>query len=259
MIGKRAIPFIFIFLIGLGSSSLIAQEINIKGIITNESNKAILFANIVVKPSGKTYNTNNFGAFVLKALYGDTIQISAISYRNISIAVNFRDDTLLRIVMKRLKETPIPKRKFADRDSFAIKAAQTLKTDSLLNNYDRIKKWPGKKVEFTTTHLGSISNLPGSYEIPTNGCAITGVISSLWYEYSDRGKEMQKTLHLLDLYKQEVKANERLTINYIGEGLGCSEDVAKKILESCKLSNDFIIKANDYDLIEALKKCAAGL
>ena len=242
--GKRAIPFIFIFLIGLGSSSLIAQEINIKGIITNESNKAILFANIVVKPSGKTYNTNNFGALVFKAVYGDTIQISAISYRSIIIPVNFRNDTLLRIVMKRQKETPIPKRKFADRDSFAIRAAQTLKTDPLLNNYDRIKKWPGKKVEFMILPIG---------------IAASGVISSLWYKYSDRGKEMQKTLHLLDLYKQEVKANERLTINYIGEGLGCSEDVAKKILESCKLSNDFIIKANDYDLIEALKKCAAGL
>jgi hypothetical protein len=244
MIGKRAIPFIFIFLIGLGSSRLIAQEINIKGIITNESHKAILFANIVVKPSGKTYNTNNFGAFVLKAMYGDTIQISAISYRSISITVNFKDDTLLRIIMKRQKETNIPKRKFADRDSFAIKAAQTLKTDPLLNNYDKIKKWPGKKVEFMILPIG---------------IAASGVISSLWYKYSDRGKEMQKTLHLLDLYKQEVKANERLTTNYVMEGLGCSEVFAKKILESCKLSNDFIIKANDYDLIEALKKCAAGL
>jgi len=257
--GKRSIQFICIFLFGLWSQSIFAQEINIKGIITNESNKAILFANIVVKPSGKTYNTNNFGAFVLKALYGDTIQISAISYRSISIPVNFRDDTLLRIVMKRLKETPISKRKFADRDSFAIRAAQTLKTDPLLNNYDRIKKWPGKKVEFTTIHIGTIKTFPGAYEVPANGCAITGVISSLWYKYSDRGKEMQKTLHLLDLYKQEMKANEKLTTNYVMEGLGCSEVLAKKILENCKLSNDFIIKANDYDLIEALKKCAAGL
>jgi hypothetical protein len=146
--------------------------------------------------------------------------------------------------MKRQKETPIPKRKFADRDSFAIRAAQTLKTDPLLNNYDRIKKWPGKKVEFMILPIG---------------IAASGVISSLWYKYSDRGKEMQKTLHLLDLYKQEVKANERLTTNYVMEGLGCSEVLAKKILENCKLSNDFIIKANDYDLIEALKKCAAGL
>jgi hypothetical protein len=146
--------------------------------------------------------------------------------------------------MKRLKETPIPKHKFADRDSFAIKAAQTLKTDPLLNNYDRIKKWPGKKVEFMILPIG---------------IAASGVISSLWYKYSDRGKEMQKTLHLLDLYKQEMKANEKLTTNYVMEGLGCSEVLAKKILESCKLSNDFIIKANDYDLIEALKKCAAGL
>lgn len=242
--GKRGIQFICIFLFGFWSKSLFAQETNIKGIITNESNKAILFANIVVKPSGKTYNTNNFGAFVLKALYGDTIQISAISYRSISIPVNFRDDTLLRIVMKRLKETPIPKRKFADRDSFAIKAAQTLKTDPLLNNYDRIKKWPGKKVELVVLPFG---------------VAATGVISALWYKYSDRGKEMQKTLHLLDLYKQEMKANERLTTNYVMEGLGCNEVLAKKILENCKLSNDFIIKANDYDLIEALKKCAVGL
>ena len=257
--GRRAIQLILIFLIGLVPSSLIAQEINIKGIITNESNKALLFANMVVKPSGKTYNTNNFGAFVLKAMYGDTILISAISYRSISIPVNFKEDTLIRIVMKRMKETPIPKRKFADRDSFAISAAQTLKTDPLLNNYDRIKKWPGKKVEFTITHIGSITNFPGVYEASANGCAITGVISTLWYKYSNRGKEMQKTLHLLDLYKQEMKANEKLTTNYVMEGLGCSEVLAKKILENCKLSNDFIIKANDYDLIGALKKCAADL
>ncbi len=257
--GKRGIQFICIFMFGLWSNSLIAQETNIKGIITNESNKAILFANIVVKPSGKTYNTNNFGAFVLKAMYGDTILISAISYRNISIPVNFKDDTLLRIVMRRQKETPIPKRKFADRDSFAIKAAQTLKTDPLLNNYDKIKKWPGKKVEFTTIHIGTITTFPGAYEVPANGCAITGVISSLWYKYSDRGKEMQKTLHLLDLYKQEMKANERLTLDFVIAGLACNEALAKKIIDNCKLSNEFIIKSNDYDLIEALKKCAAGL
>lgn len=242
--GKRGIQFIFIILFGFWSKSLFAQEINIKGIITNESNKAILFANIVVKPSGKTYNTNNFGAFVLKATNGDTIQISAISYRSINIPVNFSGDTLLRISMKRQKETPTPKRKFADRDSFAIRAAQTLKTDPLLNNYDRIKKWPGKKVELVVLPYGVAAN---------------GLISALWYKYSDRGKEIQKTLHLLDLYKQEMKANERLTTNYVMEGLGCSEALAKKIIDNCKLSNDFVIKANDYDLIEALKKCSEGL
>jgi len=242
--GKKGIQFICIILFGFWSKSLIAQETNIKGIITNESNKAILFANIVVKPSGKTYNTNNFGAFVLKAMYGDTILISAISYRNISIPVNFIGDTLLRIVMRRQKETPIPKRKFADRDSFAIKAVHTLKTDPLLNNYDRIKKWPGKKVEFMILPIG---------------IAASGVISALWYNYSDRGKEMQKTLHLLDLYKQEMKANERLTLDFVIVGLACNEALAKKILDNCELSNDFIIKANDYDLIEALKKCSEGL
>ncbi len=242
--GKKGIQFICIILFGFWSKSLIAQETNIKGIITNESNKAILFANIVVKPSGKTYNTNNFGAFVLKAMYGDTILISAISYRNISIPVNFIGDTLLRMVMRRQKETPIPKRKFADRDSFAIKAAHTLKTDPLLNNYDRIKKWPGKKVEFMILPIG---------------IAASGVISALWYNYSDRGKEMQKTLHLLDLYKQEMKANERLTLDFVIVGLACNEALAKKILDNCELSNDFIIKANDYDLIEALKKCSEGL
>lgn len=242
--GKKGIQFICIILFGFWSKSLIAQETKIKGIITNESNKAILFANIVVKPSGKTYNTNNFGAFVLKAMYGDTILISAISYRNISIPVNFIGDTLLRIVMRRQKETPIPKRKFADRDSFAIKAAHTLKTDPLLNNYDRIKKWPGKKVEFMILPIG---------------IAASGVISALWYNYSDRGKEMQKTLHLLDLYKQEMKANERLTLDFVIVGLACNEALAKKILDNCELSNDFIIKANDYDLIEALKKCSEGL
>lgn len=242
--GKKGIQFICIILFGFWSKSLIAQETNIKGIITNESNKAILFANIVVKPSGKTYNTNNFGAFVLKAMYGDTILISAISYRNISIPVNFIGDTLLRMVMRRQKETPIPKRKFADRDSFAIKAAHTLKTDPLLNNYDRIKKWPGKKVEFMILPIG---------------IAASGVISALWYNYSDRGKEMQKTLHLLDLYKQEMKANERLTLDFVIVGLACNEALAKKILDNCELSNDFIIKANDYDLIESLKKCSEGL
>ena len=257
--GKKGIQFICIILFGLWSKSLLAQEINIKGIITNESNKAIFFANIVVKPAGKAYNTNNFGAFVFKAMPGDTIQISAISYRSISIPIYFKNDTLLRIVLKRQKETPAPKRKFVDRDSFAIKAAHTLKTDPLLNNYDRIKKWPGKKVEFTTIHIGSITTFPGAYEVPTNGCAITGVISSLWYKYSDRGKEMQKTLHLLDLYKQEMKANERLTLDFIIVGLACNEALAKKILDNCKLSNDFIIKANDYDLIESLKKCSEGL
>ena len=242
--GKRGIQFICIILFGFWSNILLSQEISIKGIITNEGNKAILFANIVVKPSGKTYNTNNFGAFVLKAMKGDTIQISAISYRSISIPVYFIGDTLLRIVMRRQKETPIPKRKFADRDSFAIKAAHTLKTDPLLNNYEKIKKWPGKKVEFMILPIG---------------IAASGVISALWYKYSDRGKEMQKTLHLLDLYKQEMKANEKLNIDFVMKGLGCSEVVAKKILDNCKLNNEFIIKSNDYDLIEALKKCATGL
>jgi hypothetical protein len=70
---------------------------------------------------------------------------------------------------------------------------------------------------------------------------------------------MQKTLHLLDLYKQEMKANERLTLDFIIVGLACNEALAKKILDNCKLSNDFIIKANDYDLIESLKKCSEGL
>ncbi len=236
---KYSLAIIFSLIVQL----LCGQTINIKGIITNENNKAILFANI--KNDKINYSTNNFGAFTIRANWGDTLLINAISYQSIIIPIYFNTDTLLRIVMKRQKVNHFVEREFANRDSFARLAVHSLKTNQLLNNYDKIIYWPGKKTEFI---INPIRILGG-------GIILNGLISSLWYKYSDRGKEMQKTLHLLDLYKQATKASERLNIEYIINGLKCSEEKAKKTLETCKLSNDFIIKANDYDLINALKEC----
>lgn len=98
----------------------------------------------------------------------------------------------------------------------AREVAMLLKTDLLLNDYTKIEKWPGKKIEIEPIILSLVP-----------GFQIRGLFSAIWYKYSDRGQEMQKLLYLLDLYREQQKEDEKLNINFVMKNLNCTEKNAK--------------------------------
>ena len=239
-----------LWLIFLSATNFLsAQSFDLKGLIVNENNSALLYVNIKQIPKGNRFKTNTFGAFQLKANIGDTLIFDVIGYRSDTLFVNFYEDTTVRIVLKRRGKKV--KSFDARMDSMAREVALLLKTDLLLNDYTKIEKWPGKKIEIEPITL---LIAPG-IELLLPGIQIRGLFNTIWYKYSDRGEEMQKLLYLLDLYREQQKADEKFNINFVMRNLNCTEKEAENILLKCRLANSFILKANEYDLIVALKKC----
>lgn len=213
-----------------------AQTQTLKGIVLNENNRAIVYADILVLPSGSRTITNTYGAFMIRFNTGDTLCVHATGYAEEKLLTD-ATDTLLRIVLKRpaimVKRKPLS-------DSLAIYYADFMKHDSLLNYYGTLKSFKPKV----------------TLDVASTGLVATGLLSALLYEITPRCREAEKTLQLVEIYQKQVRADERLNENYIMKTLACNKAKAVEVLRKCRLTADFILSANDYDLMKAVKECA---
>ncbi len=224
-----------------------AQQIHIKGFIFSEDkNEALAFVNILQNPSGQRTHTNKFGAFSILARASDTLEISMIGYQTKKILIKdfaiHPSDTIVKIYLQArvysLNRFDVNRNKYRN-DSLAKHFATILKTDSLLNNYSKIKYWP-KSTQFVVSPIGI-------------GC--TGCITAIWFRYSKRGQEITKTLRLIDHYKVLQKIDEKFNKDFIQKITGLEGVLLDVFMKHCKLPDQFILDASEYDLGIATKNC----
>lgn len=224
-----------------------AQQIHIKGFIFSEDkNEALAFVNILQNPSGQRTYTNKFGAFSIIARASDTLEISMIGYQSKRILLKdfgiHQSDTILKIYLQAkvysLNRFEVNRNKYRN-DSLAKHFATILKTDSLLNNYNKIRYWP-RSTQFVVSPIGI-------------GC--TGCITAIWFRYSKRGQEITKTLRLIDHYKAQQKIDEKFSKDFIQKITGLDGELLEVFMKHCKLPDTFILDASEYDLGIATKNC----
>lgn len=223
------------------------QAVQVKGFVFSEDkNEALARVNIFLNPSGQRTFSNKFGAFSILAGKTDTLEISMIGYQSKKIlmkdfGINIRD-TIIKIYLQArvysLNRIDISRNKYRN-DSLAKHFAHIIKTDSLLNNYNKIKYWP-KGAQFVVSPIGI-------------GC--TGCITFIWYRYSKRGQEITKTLRLIDHYKAQQKIDEKFNKDFIRKITGLEGNLLEVFMKHCKLPDSFILDSSEYDLGIATKNC----
>jgi hypothetical protein len=120
--------------------------------------------------------------------------------------------------------------------------AGLMKKDSLLNDITRYTKFPKKAVL--------------SLE---NGLVLRGLITQIWYNTSKKGKEMERLKLLSQLYQEEVKAEDKLSTEFIIQVCKVDIETAEEIKRNCKPGTKFVLLANEYDLAVYVMNCSKNL
>jgi hypothetical protein len=205
--------------------------------VSNTGNEVVQLASVINLNSGKRAISNRQGYFKLQFLPGDTIFISAIGYQSMTILSAHIDlgritDTI-SIVMPaidvKLKEVVVVSRN-PKRDSIARAAAEFLKNDPLMNNYDRI-----------------LNRDRGSLMSP---------LTAMYQQFSKEGKDAVKFEEFLAYAEKQKQADRRYNREFVKRTTGLDEKYLDEFILFCRLRPDFIIVSSDYDLVQATQKCA---
>ncbi len=244
MIKAYLIKILGIFILMFAFTNSYAQSFEMKGFIRNSEGNTLSYINIEnLKKHSKTIS-NKFGAFRIQVNLGDSIEFHAIGYQNqIHIVSKSSQNEILNIVMN-VKTYPLNTFNYKKKknDSLARMYAGIMKKDSLLNDITRYTKFPKKAVL-------SIEN----------GLVLRGLITQIWYNTSKKGKEMERLKLLSALYQEELKAEDKLNIDFITQVCKVDIETAEEIKKYCKPGTKYVLMANEYDLAVFLMNCAKNL
>jgi hypothetical protein len=206
---------------GLSSN---AQSMLIKGYVTEkDSSTSIPFAYVVNKKSGVGTVSSDKGYFEIKANLNDTILISCIGY--IARKINTKD----------LLDLP------------SYKIHQGIILFAKTYNLNTVMVSPKELSQNQKSFYERFINVPAP--------PLTSPISALYYQYSKEGRERQK---LIEIYKKELffeRAEKRLDYFFSVKKIDRSKFDERAFIMFCKLSEEMVNYANDYDFYYKVSRC----
>lgn len=233
---RKYIIILFISQLALGR--LAAQQILIKGYVMSiDSSKTVPLANILNKTTGQRFIGNRNGLFKALLSPTDSVQITAIGYETSffsarDIIPEQQDDTIqlfMRPTAYLLKDITIVYSN-AKQDSLARLAAEFLKNDPLMNNYDRV--------------------------IKANEGGVMSPLTALYMEYSKEGQDRKRFMEFMRHAEMLKQVDKRYNKKSIRRATGLDDAYLDDYILFCKLDRSFILSSSDYDLILAMRQCA---
>lgn len=201
-----------------------AQSIVIKGYITEkDSSTTIPFAYVVNKKSGVGTVSSDKGYFEIRANPTDTILISCIGY------------IARKIETKEILELP------------SYKIHQGIILFAKTYNLNAVMISPKELTQNQKSFYERFINVPAP--------PLTSPISALYYEFSKEGRERQK---LIEIYKKELffeRAERRLAYFFNVKKIDLSKFDERAFIMFCKLTEDVVNYANDYDFYYKVSRC----
>jgi hypothetical protein len=210
----------------------------VKGITMSiDSSRTVPLANILNKTTGQRFISSRAGFFRAQFAPGDSIQITAIGYESLlfvarDILPETTDDTVqlyMRPTAYQLRDVNIVYSN-KKQDSLARLAAEFLKTDPLMNNYDRV-----------------MNRDKGGLFSP---------LTALFMEYSKQGKDMQKFEDFVRHAEMLKQVDRRYNKRTIQRATGLEDEYLDEYILFCRLDRTFILSSSDYELILAMRQCA---
>lgn len=232
---KSYLFLIFIQFFGFVSQ---AQERSVFGkVLDPNTKKAVASINILNKRSGQIVATNENGDFYMRAMKDDSILISSFGYDRIGIkwdGLNKEPQILAKQQAIMLQELIVNDKKY-----------ETLhkEIELFLNNpYDS----KAIRNEILKSMINTHTSQPMSIGIS---------IDALWDLFSKEGKSKRK---VADLQVNDIKsfyADLRYNKQIVAQITHLPEDDLDDFMVFCKPTQDFILRATDYELTFKVLKC----
>jgi hypothetical protein len=235
---KWILKFIIITCLLVSSYRAFAQQLQLNGyILSIETNTKIPLANILNLSTNQRFIGSRQGLIKVKTSPTDTITITAIGFEKLTLGVatlipeNNLDtiEIYMRPIAYQLKDVTFIYGNHK-RDSIAQLAAEFLKSDPLMNNYDRI-----------------LNRDQGSMMSP---------LTAMWNEYSKAGQDMkhfEEFMRHAELLKQ---VNVRYNKKSIKRATNLEDEYLDDFFLFCNINRAFVLNSSDYDLILAVRECA---
>lgn len=236
------------FCVLLFSSYTIAQETELHGhIYSVQTEKPMPNVHILNLNKVKGTTSDHKGDFTISAAANDTLYISFLGYKSTKIRVT---NDMIKFQGLKIGMTEL---------AYALE--EVVVTPYKLTGYLDIDA-KNAPVNSNNNTRYSISGLEIGYESRASASAVGRVLSSvmnpadlLYRSFSKKGKELRK---LRDI-KKDNKLSDALSTRYdretLLELLQVDRSELEEIIRSCNYSNDFIMTANDLQVLEAISQC----
>lgn len=240
----------FLLLLSILSKAQSGDQVFLKGYTLNSEHLEIIqLASISTIPNSTKSISNRNGFFRITVHPNDTLKITAIGYQTAVIPVqqimstNSTDTiiVLMTAIAYQLNDLDILPSNH-HRDSIARIVAKLLVHDSLLNNYDRIYKRPKGKIYVNPNPLYP-------------GIIYQGPITDLYNKFSKEGKDNISFEAFVKYSLRQMKYDERYNSEIVKRITQVNDFDVDELMQTCKLSREFVLIATDYELFEAIKKC----
>jgi hypothetical protein len=238
--------FLFI-LISFFTTTLLSQE-KVLGVIENDADSKPI-SNVHVINLNKVIGviSNKDGEFEIQAEVNDTLYFSYLGFKSIKIRVT---NDLIKFKNSKVKLTEL---------AYALE--EVIVSPYQLTGYLEID---AKNVPISSSYRYSIPGLPSrGYEAGSkNPGAISKVFGAIFnpldFLYNLFGKKPMQ-FRKLKLMKEDNRIRELLGTKYDRETLTALLQVDKldidEILRNCSYSENFILSANDLQILEAISQC----
>jgi hypothetical protein len=235
---KYLVYFLLLANIIYTSTAYAQQQIVLKTwVLSIENNQPIPLANATNNTTSTRFIGSRQGLLKVTVAPNDSITITAIGYETIKIKAspiipeNIEDTTTLymRPTAYQLKDVTIYSRD-KRRDSIAMRAAEILSNDPLMNNYERA--------------------------LNTDSGGLMSPLTAMWYEYSKEGKNLQRFREFVQHAEMLKQVNNRYNKKTIKRATGLDDEYLDAYILYCNIDRAFVLNSSDYELILAMQQCA---
>jgi len=239
---KRRI-LLCMFLAVLASPAM-SQIVMVSGyVLQHDADIVIPFANLMNRKTRAGTVSDINGFYTILVAPGDTVEVSAIGFEKMRLALpkEFTGTTLE--VNLRMKKT-----------------VYDLKTVNVsLMNYERFKQeFEAMKLPETRKMVVGDPSVYRNYTAPkeTFGYTFKGPFTALYNKFNRKARELEKLQELMENDNKQMVASMKLTIDLVKQVTGLTEDAEiDSFLRYCNMSNEFIANSTRYDIMVALDRC----
>lgn len=247
-----------IFVLLIGSLKCLAQiqktdskdfKSDLAGIILEtEEAEALPYVHIFNKNTHKGTISDLSGSFSIAFDPADTIVFSAVGFENYTFTIpNSEKVSRHYFVTIKLNHSTF---KLSPVTIFAFKDEATFKNDILnlkLSNAD-------KKILIPGSFYGTPEPAKTKVYL-NNGLACNGCITSILNLFNREVKESKKYNRVLEETPIKQEIYEKYNPVIVQEITGLNEEKLADFMLFCKISDDYILTANDYEIVVAVHNC----
>jgi hypothetical protein len=97
--------------------------------------------------------------------------------------------------------------------------------------------------------------IPGAYYGPKRPASATGPISFITQKFGKQARFEKKLQQIREEYEYSKEVNQKFNRELVAEATGLTDEVLDQFIIFCKMEDDFITKANEYEILVAIDEC----